>query len=389
MSPRVAAAVALAAFRDRARRPAYAVVLLGAVALGYLAVPAATSSWTILDAGGYRGIYNSAYVGAATALAGALWLSLAGFTVVRGAVPQDERSGVGELLAATPVRTVTYLVGVFAGNLLMLVAMAGLLAVTALMMQVTRGESRDVDVWSLLLPYTLLTLPVLAVTAAAAVLWDTVRPLRGGLGAVVWFFGWLVVAVAGQGADAPLGGLGAGWVGASIEDELAAVGATASREFAVGLMYLDQPPRVFLWSGLTPTVDMVADRLLLVAVAVGLAALPALWFPRFDPAHRRGRAPAAAASPSPATAAVAASATYQGPPRTPVRPGRRFGTLVAGELRVLGRAASGWWWLVTAALALACLATPAPVATGPLLLALAIWPLSLWSGLGTDATSTG
>src|SRR5690606_27058536 len=60
-----------------------------------------------------------------------------------------------------------------------------------------RGESRTVDPLALLAPYLWLTAPVLAMTAAAAVLFDTVSGLRTGLGNIVWFFGWMVAAVAG------------------------------------------------------------------------------------------------------------------------------------------------------------------------------------------------
>ncbi|MFC7585473.1 hypothetical protein ACFQYP_18340 [Nonomuraea antimicrobica] len=56
----------------------------------------------ILALGEYRGTYNSAYVGVATALAGALWLTLGGFYVVRKGIARDEETRVGQILAATP-----------------------------------------------------------------------------------------------------------------------------------------------------------------------------------------------------------------------------------------------------------------------------------------------
>jgi hypothetical protein len=79
VTPRLLGALVAADFRERSRRPVYAVVLLAAVALGYLAVPASDSHWQIFQFGDYRGEYSSAYVGVVTALAGAVWLSLAGF----------------------------------------------------------------------------------------------------------------------------------------------------------------------------------------------------------------------------------------------------------------------------------------------------------------------
>ncbi|NUR73904.1 MAG: hypothetical protein HOU81_24080 [Hamadaea sp.] len=56
--------------------------------------------------------------------------------------------------------------------------------------------------------------------------------------------------------------------------------------------------------------------------------------------------------------------------------GSRFAGLVGGEIRVLARHASVWWWLTAAALALAGLAAPA------LLPVIWLWPVLVWSRLG-------
>ncbi|MEU5032017.1 MULTISPECIES: hypothetical protein [Streptomyces] len=47
----IAGRLALADFRERARCPAYALTLAAAVALGWLAVPAAGAHWVILQIG--------------------------------------------------------------------------------------------------------------------------------------------------------------------------------------------------------------------------------------------------------------------------------------------------------------------------------------------------
>src|SRR6266704_468520 len=230
MRPRVLAALAIADFRERSRRPAYLVTLAAAVALGYLALPPASSLYVIMNAGGYRGIYNSAYVGTTTALAGGLWLMLGGFYVVRGAIIRDEQTGVGQILAATPLRSLGYLAGKFWSNLLVLASMTGVLVLTALVIQLVRGESRAVDPGALLLPFVLLTLPVVAVTAAAAVLFETIPVLRAGLGNIVWFFLWMISAITGQGV--PLGGLGT--VAASMRPALAAQHLHPAGQFSLG-----------------------------------------------------------------------------------------------------------------------------------------------------------
>ncbi|MGX7675921.1 hypothetical protein [Plantactinospora sp. DSM 117369] len=428
---RVPTAIAVADFRERVRRPAYAVVLAAAVGLGYLALPDLDDRWVVVNAGMYRGVYNSAYVGTVTALAGALWLSVAGFYVIRGAVVRDERTGVGELLAATPLSRSGYLTGKFLSNLLVLGSMLGVLAGTAVLMQLARGEDRAVDPLALLLPFGLLALPVLAVTAAVAVLFETVRPLRAGFGNIVWFFLAMVGTIVGQGPDAPLGGLGVSQVARSVRAGLGDAGLRPDGEFSLGLMYLDAPLRTFEWSGLAPAAGFVGQRLLLTLLAVGIAVLPALWFGRFDPARAGRRRQPVPPGPAPFPAGPAPLPVGSWPPvagmpvpsvvgagpSTPARPrfvdaapswlrsadrsgslpvrpaGLRavdgLGRLLGGELRVLARSASRWWWLGVGLLAVAGAVAPLSAVPSAVLPLAWIWPVLLWARLGTQSHEYG
>ncbi|MCC5581751.1 hypothetical protein IMZ11_39735 [Microtetraspora sp. AC03309] len=414
MTARAPIALAVADFRERVRRPAYALTLLAAVGLACLAVPDAASHWVIMDVGGYRGVYTSAWIGTVTALAGALWLTMGGFYVVRDAIARDERTRVGHLLAASPLRTPTYLVGKFLSNVLVLASMAGVLAVTAPLMQFARGESGAFDPVALLLPFALITLPPLVLTAAAAVLFETVPLLRGGVGNVVWFVVSMVLVLGGQSRNAPLGGIGVRQAAESMRAALVEQGIDVSgREFSLGLTSVAEPLRTFRWDGFTPDGAFVGSRLVLLAVGIAVALLPALWFGRFDPARGLGRGPVAVPSKPgrgrakaqdeilgdlprdgrgepgmggpvglpvpPATMTVTATVTATVTMTAPGR-GRAFWRLLAGELRVLVGGVSPWWWLVVAAVTVAGFATPEPATLLPLAW---IWPVLVWSRLGT------
>jgi ABC-type transport system involved in multi-copper enzyme maturation permease subunit len=401
MRARVLGALAAADFRERTRRPAYLVTLASAVVLGYLALPPASSLFAIMNAGGYRSVYNSAYAGTATALAGALWLMGGGFYVVRSAIARDQQTGVGQILAATPLHSAAYLAGKFFSNLMVLASMAGVLAVTALALQLARGESMAVDPGALLLPYVLFTLPVLALTAAAAVLLETIPVLRGGLGNIAWFFLWMIFAIAGAGVP-----LGFGAVTTSMREAMAAQHLKPG-EFSVGFTKLDHPLHTFTWHGLEPSGGFVAARLVLILAAACLAVLPAVWFGRFDPARARPRgapAPDSGQTPVPVPAtADAASQAARSPrslayrPLSPAtaRPGLAFGRLLAGEVRILVQGTSRWWWLVAATVNAASLAVPASLvkpagaSTALLLSAAWIWPVLIWSRLGAQRHENG
>ncbi|GAA2229211.1 ABC transporter permease [Kitasatospora cystarginea] len=395
MTPRALLTLALGDFRYRARRPAYAMTLLAAVGLGALAVPAVGTRWSVLNLGDYRGVYNSAYVGWSTALAGALWLTLAGFYVVRGAVARDESTGVGRLLATTPLRSTAYLAAKFLGNLAVLGSMAAALAGTALVLQLTRGESTDVDPVALLTPYLLVTLPLLAVTAGAALLVETVPGLRGGLGNALWFFVALAVALGGQSPTAPLGGLGVRPFVASMRDALVARNVDLSdAEFSLGLTSRAHPLQTVQWNGMGVDPTFAADRLLLVLGAVLLALLPAFWFHRFDPS--RGAAPLRLTDPAPEPLAAPVPHRPAPPytaltplPQAAVVPGRTFGRLLAGEVRILLQGLPRWCWLLLAALVLPALVLPYPAGTRGVLLLAWLLPLLLWSRLGTQREEYG
>ncbi|MGD3105738.1 ABC transporter permease [Streptomyces sp. YGL11-2] len=394
-------APALADFRDRVRRPAYLVTLAAAVLLGYVAVPDSGARWAILQIGDYRGRYDSAYVGTATALAGGLWISLGGFYLTRNSLERDRSSGVGRLIAATPLRTPAYLAGKFLGNLLLLASMLAVLAATALVMQLARGESTTVDLLALCRPHVLMALPLVALTAALALLFEALPLLRTGLGNIVWFGIWLALATGGQGPGLPLGGTGVNAVAGSLRDAAIAQHLRLTGEFSLGLTYLDKPLTPFPWQGFTPTPAYTLGRLAMLLIALALAVLPALWFPRFDPARQQPEPTGAnthRTPPAPQPLMPRPTLTLrqqsphgqrrrwpgpspQPPSATGLPPLRR---LYEGELRILLQGTPWWWYAGAALIALAGFAAPLPGTLRVLLPLAWLWPILLWSRLGTQ-----
>ncbi|MFD8707574.1 hypothetical protein ACFV1W_34160 [Kitasatospora sp. NPDC059648] len=410
-------ALALADFRERRRRPGYLVVLLGTLALGLLAAPVGDSRWEVFQVTDLHGRYTSGYVGTVTALGGAVWLSLAGFGIARGTIGRDAQSGVGRLLAATPLSRIGYLAGKFVSNLLLFGSMLLALAGTALAVQLIKGDSDRVDAVRLLLPYLLITLPLLAAVAGCAVLFDTVPGLRGGLGAAVWFVGWLVLVLGAQTGGGP-DLLGMQRITASIRQVLAAGGRPVDGvEFGVGLTADNRVLGTFDWPGLGlgEASGPAATGVLLAGVAVGTALLGALWFRRFDGPRARpgtralgslgslgslgafgafgaGRAtdPSDPTGPEdPAGSAAASSAGPAGfaldPTRlTAPRQGRIGYDALLGELRILVRG-QRLWWAGVAVLAMAAAAVTPDGPSQAVLPFAMLWPMPLWSRMGHRA----
>ena len=405
MSPRILGALAVADFRERARRPAFLVTLLAAVALAYAAAPPTSATYSLLNVGGYRGTYDAEYIGMVLALMGGLWLSFAGFYVVKNAISRDEATGVGQILAATPLSKVAYTLGKFASNLLVLTALAAILALMAPVMQLLRGESGEVGLAGLFLPFLLFPLPMLAVSAAAAVVFETLRPLRDGFGNVVWFFGWIAAVGLATGLSS-FDVLGFGAVSDAMRSDLLAQHPrVADTSLSMGLTVQGEPLKTFDFSGLDVTAGLLAGRFALLLLALGLALSAALWFARFDPS-REGSAIKGTASGSTigsaagleagASSAVSDVAPVVSPPVAPpvfagselpiaqAARGNSFGELVAGELRILLRGVPVWWWIGALGLILAGLLVPQRLVAFPILPLAWVWPVLIWSRLGAQ-----
>jgi len=157
--------VALADFYERARRYRFLLTLAAVICMGVL-VNNGTLSLTLSP--GYRGEFNSAWIGTMTVLVTNTFLGLFGFYLVSDCIQRDIRTGVGQIIATTPVRRATYLVGKWISNCMVLFVLVLILAAAALIMVLFQSETA-LDLGALLLPFLAVALPYMALTAALAV----------------------------------------------------------------------------------------------------------------------------------------------------------------------------------------------------------------------------
>ncbi len=306
-------AIALADLRERMRRYSYLVTLAATLYFVYLV----TAGHLQLAIHGQRGVYNSAWIGTQMALSVGVLLSLAGFYLVKNTLDHDRRTGVGEILAATPLPGAAYTVGKALSNFLLLGSILALLAVAAGASQLLAHEETHLDFKALLLPMAALAAPAVAMTAAMAVLFEAVRWLRGSLGNVVYFFFWLgalSLSAVGPGGDLlgfhlvessfarhlpPAAARATGislTIGPADAGEAGAAGApTATTPTAPATPASTRgtrPPVLrsgVRWQGIEWTPAAVARRLSWLLLPITVALLAALPFARFDPARESGR----------------------------------------------------------------------------------------------------
>ena len=415
-------------YLERVRRHGFLVTLMVTVWFAYISLPPNHSKYVTMQIAGSRGIYNSAWVGLVASMMSSAFLAIAGFYVVKNTVERDRQTGVGQILATTPLSKPMYTLGKAASNFAVLATIALVVAVAAGGMQLIRGEDRHLDVVQLVAPFLFVTLPVLAVVAALAVLFETIPGLSGGLGNAAYFFliifGLFMPGV--RALDRGEGGndlLGNSMMMPGLFQAQAAAFPVPGRKrgtFSMGFNFRAEGAwdlRTFRWDGMAWDAGVLLKRSLWLGVAAGIALTAAIPFDRFDtsrrPARRRrkGRSvppgeehdsddgagstvaapalgaargsPGAALSPYAATGqratpARGASVAELSAPERASSPAR----LVAAELRLMLSGVPRVWWIVALGLMVAAVFTPLAIARGFILPFAWIWPLLLWSAMG-------
>jgi release factor glutamine methyltransferase len=108
--------LALADFYERARRYSFLLILAAVIFMGVLVnngtlfLSLGSNDPNLLSSS-YRGEFNSAWIGTMTVLVLNNFLGLFGFYLVSDCIKRDIRTGVGQIIATTPVSRAAYLIG--------------------------------------------------------------------------------------------------------------------------------------------------------------------------------------------------------------------------------------------------------------------------------------
>ena len=390
-------------FLERTRRYAFLVTLAFSLYAGYAFLPPNHSSYVTLRLGSYRGIYNSAWVGAAIALLTAVFLGIVGFYLIKNAIERDRITGVGPLLAATPLTRLAYVSSKVLSNFAVLAVISLAVALSGAVTQVVRAESAVLQPWRLLAPYLFLTLPSMLCIAAIAAFFECVPGLRGGMGNIAYFFFWSFGMVASGVGSGSRGGdfIGFGWLLPSMQRacKTAFPGYDPSRgDLAIGINISQSGVwnmQTFVWEGVSWSAPLLASRLVWIGAAAGFAVAAAVCFDRFRdatlPVRARGRLRKRQAGSEAASTTIAADSAGFATGLPVIRPNAqaratgfsRLARLAAAETRLLLKGVSTWWYLVAAGLWVASAVVPFETARLRILPLVWIWPVLLWSSLGS------
>lgn len=423
--------LALADFLERIRRFSFLVVLGATAATGYSMVPSSDASYNGFVIAGCRGVYNSPWIGTIVGITVVCLLSLVGFFLVKDSIGRDYDTHVGQIVAATPVSRLEYIIGKWLSNLAVLSSILLVLTVVAVIMRLVRGEAPPLDLPGLIAPIWLISLPVLAWVSAFAVLFETIPLLRGSFGYIIYMALWmwmlLVFSVLPMfvkpGEIAPYHDfMGISTSVSSMARSMAEQGFDMSK----GTTDIGQPTEGhtvehFMWRGAGWWPGPAFGRLLWLAGSCAVVILSAIPFDRFDPVRQRRREKRSKAKPphdkrrgifgrtkegntsctapseagtddtagGPGVAAVYAPAMPDYNRIAPPDCSRRGGslwTIAIFELRLL-LAGRNLWWYLGALLSIVLSGALTSEGMRALFLAIAwFWPATAWSLMGCRET---
>jgi len=128
-------------FLERVRRYSFGAMLLFTIFLTYLFIPAIDApAYVLLVLGGYRPVYNSAWIGSMTTLLMAEFFLLFAFYLLKGNIERDRATGVGQIIATTPISRPMYMLGKWLSNVAVATAMVAAIIVAAGALQFIRAE---------------------------------------------------------------------------------------------------------------------------------------------------------------------------------------------------------------------------------------------------------
>lgn len=386
-SARIIYHLARADFLERVRRYSFLVMLGLVVFLGYQTAIGNMA----LELGQYRGEFNSAWVGAMMSLIGTFFIGWFGFYMVKGSVARDRETGVGQIMATTPLTRSLYMLGKWLSNFAVLMAMVAVLALAGIVIQLWQGENTQINLLAFLDPFFFIVMPLMALVAAAAVLFEAIPFLQGGFGNVIYFFAFIMFvplfmennALKNYPAFEPMG---LGLLASEMGKAVTVIHPDYNGDFTLGGGFVEQATTTFVWNGIHWTPEFIFARFSLITLALALTFLAALFFDRFDPSLTKPRSMRIKSNASDSTPAPASTPQALPTPHlTPLnKAANRFSffTVLTAELKLLLKGQRWWWYAIAGGLIIACFANPSTT-TREIILPIAwVWPILIWSAIG-------
>ena len=240
---------------------------------------------------------------------------------------------------------------------------------------------------------------VLLVISAIAVFFEVTPVLRGTTGNIAYFFIWNVLLILSL---SPATSTGIPMVSTNdlpgitrlfsdMIQEAAHLTGQTFKNMSLGVQIIgetDGTSGTFIWNGLDWTASVILERLLWVGLAFGIVLAATPIFRRFEsPTLSSRRLKKSQLSPNQGVTAVSSINTHAKITPLTETLHMSFLPLLRSEILLALRGVNRWWYLGMAGLIVLTLVTPITTARQYLFPLAWIWPVAVWSTMGTRETA--
>lgn len=159
-------------YLKRIRSYSFLVTLCLSAAIAASFIPQPGASYSTVNIAGYTGYYNAAWIGTVTALMTSIFLSMFGFYLVNGSIKVDDDSGVGQIIASTPVGNFRYLFSKVLSNFLILATIVLAVFMMAVLLFFFYDAGYSLEIGQFIRPYLFITIPALFFISVLAVVFE-------------------------------------------------------------------------------------------------------------------------------------------------------------------------------------------------------------------------
>lgn len=275
-------------YLQRTRSYSFLITLAVTIFMAYSFIPAHDAGYTTLSASGYKGAYNSAWVGYVSAIMTTIMLSYFGFLLVNSGIKKDIETEVGLIIATTPISNFKYLLSKQLSNYLVLLTIAGITFSISILVFFIRGTDYPFILSDFILPYLFFAVPALFVVAALAVVGEVFLGKRNILQYIVYFalcgicMGLINSKNATQSTEI-FDPFGLSMITKSITQYINSHYHENIKGVSFGFIFNgNRSYKIFTWEGLNWTPVFIGSRLVWMGLAFALVYISSLSFHRFD-----------------------------------------------------------------------------------------------------------
>ncbi|MFD0765914.1 hypothetical protein ACFQZI_13715 [Mucilaginibacter lutimaris] len=377
-------------YLQRTRSYSFLITLIVTVYAAYSFLPPDTANYTTLSASGYKGVYNSAWVGYVAATMTTVMLSFYGFLLVNSGIKKDIDTEVGLIIATTPISNFKYLLCKQLSNYLVLLTIAGCTFAVSILLFFIRGGGHPFVISNFVLPYLFFAVPALFVVASLAVVAEVFMGKRSILQYIIYFFlcgvAMSTITQSGKNTTGVLDPFGLSLVTKSITAQINTQFHEHIKDVSFGFIFNGHHKyKPFIWGGISWSAVFMFSRLLWIGLGLVLVYISSLFFHRFDlkqaSAKKKKLKPAKYPVETTIPTITSAGITCEAMP--PLVFNYSILPFVKTELLLLVRQGNKWLWLLNVGLWVAMFIAPLPIAYSYLLPILLFLQVTRWSALVT------